>query len=251
MTMAYKRVLVLSDNERILSFFTDLLIKRRELSTDREFHFACSPMSKGLNGKNLQGYIVTALDVKSEYQAVVDTYDLVISAHCKQIFPEPLVSHCRCINIHPGLNPYNRGWYPQVFSIINGLPLGATIHEIDADLDHGKIIAQKEVMVNSWDTSLDAYNRVLEAEYELLKDSIDSILSGTYESKAPIGEGNINYKKDFEALRKLDLDKATTYREVINHLRGLSHGDLKNAYFIDPLINKKVYVRLILEKETN
>ncbi len=93
-------------------------------------------------------------------------YKLVISAHCKKIFPPKLVNSFRCINIHPGLNPYNRGYYPQAFSLINKLPVGATIHEIDEKLDHGPIIFQEEVVIESIDTSFSLYNKIIKKEIE-------------------------------------------------------------------------------------
>jgi methionyl-tRNA formyltransferase len=77
----------------------------------------------------------------------------------------------RCINIHPGLNPYNRGWYPQVFAINNGLPHGATIHEMDDKIDHGDIIYQKSVDIKLSDTSKTLYERVLDTEIFLFKEN--------------------------------------------------------------------------------
>ena len=67
------------------------------------------------------------------------------------------------------LTPHNRGWFPQVFSLINGKPCGVTIHEIDEKLDHGDIIVQKEVVAEPWDTSLDVYNKILNTEVELIE----------------------------------------------------------------------------------
>jgi hypothetical protein len=46
------------------------------------------------------------------------SYDVIISWHCRQIFPKELIERVRCINIHPGFNPYNRGYFPHVFSDI-------------------------------------------------------------------------------------------------------------------------------------
>ncbi|MEL6562249.1 MAG: formyltransferase family protein, partial [Bacteroidota bacterium] len=46
------------------------------------------------------------------------------------------------------------------FSLINGLPAGVTIHEIDEKLDHGNIIDQIKVEVQSTDTSYTLYQRV-------------------------------------------------------------------------------------------
>jgi dTDP-4-amino-4,6-dideoxyglucose formyltransferase len=247
--MGYKKVLVVSDNEHLLSFLIDFLGRNPQLCQDRSFRFVCSSQNKTLAGMHIGKYDIEPLDVKLNYQEIIKSHDLVISAHCKQLFPEELIANCKCINIHPGFNPYNRGWYPQVFSILNGLPLGATIHEIDTEIDHGLIIDQSEVSLYTWDTSLDAYERVQDAEKELIRRSLVHILDADYTGSSPSQTGNLNLKKDFEALREINLNDKVTYEQALNRLRALTHGDFKNAYFYDPSSGKKVYIKIKLEPE--
>jgi methionyl-tRNA formyltransferase len=141
----------------------------------------------------------------------------------------------------------NRGWYPQVFAIINDTDIGATIHEIDEMLDHGYIVARRKVNKFSHDTSLTLYNRVVEAEIALLKENLVNILRDEYSLMKPEGEGNVNLKSDFNALKELDLAKTATYGAVIDHLRALTHGAYKNAYFFDER-GEKIFVSIVLEK---
>ena len=157
-----------------------------------------------------------------------------------------LISKLKCINIHPGYNPYNRGWYPQVFSIIHNLPIGATIHEIDEKLDHGAIIDREIVEKYSYDTSETLYNRILTKEIELLEKNIESIIFNTYQVIIPESEGNLSLKKDFNDLLELDLDESTTVRKVIDKLRALTHGNYNNAYFIDDITGQKIYIGVTL-----
>jgi len=190
------------------------------------------------------------INVKDDGAWIIEHFDVVISGHCKQLFPAQLVNGTRCINIHPGLNPHNRGWFPQVFSILNGKPLGATIHVIDEELDHGPILAQKEVPVFSWDTSLSAYQRVQEAEKKLIQDCLEDILfSRCSANKA--SSGNVNLKRDFNALCELDLEEVLTMKEAIDKLRALSHPPYNNAYFKAQEDQRKVFVSLSLEPENN
>lgn len=240
-------VLILSDNKQLVSALLDI-IKEQESDKAYQFDFVCSPLSGGID---IEKHFVTLVpfNIKSKYEEVIDKYDLVISLHCKQLFPEELVKAVRCINVHPGLNPYNRGWFPQVFSILNGLPLGATIHEIDEQLDHGAIIVQKQVELHGWDTSLSAYNRVVQAEIELLKEHFSKICAGSYSIIQPKEEGNVNLKKDFNALCELDLAEKGTLGGLIDKLRALSHGEYKNAWFVDAATGKKVFVKIDLEVE--
>jgi len=174
---------------------------------------------------------------------------LVLSLHCKQLFPAEMVKSIRCINVHPGYNPHNRGWFPQVFSILNNKKAGASIHEIDEQLDHGAIICQQEVQIEKWDTSLTAYLKIQDVEVQLLRENLTAILEGNYKTHVPIEEGNINLKKDFDSLCKIDLEKHVTMSKAIDYLRALTHGNYKNGYFIDENTGKKIYVTISLTPE--
>jgi dTDP-4-amino-4,6-dideoxyglucose formyltransferase len=190
---------------------------------------------------------VPRLDIRKHVSMLASAYNLVLSIHCKQFFPKELVRVIRCVNVHPGLNPHNRGWFSQVFSIINGLSSGVTIHEIDEELDHGPIIVQRECQVESWDTSGSVYAKIMDIERELVLDNFIAIRDGAYEATAP-EEGNLNYKRDFERLKHINLSQQGTFGEFINRLRALTHDDFRNAYFIDDS-GTKVFVRVSLDPD--
>jgi len=233
-------VLVLTDNLYLANQFKALVAAKPGLSTIW-FEYRCSPASEAV----MQSHGIAPLSVKQDWESLVGRYSLIVSAHCKQLFPAALVEQIRCVNVHPGLNPYNRGWFPQVFSIINKLPLGATIHEIDAELDHGPIIVQQQVPLYEYDTSLTAYNRVLAAEIELLDAHLEAIVSGVYNTNEPAELGNLNLKKDFNKLLAIDRSETLTFGEAIDRLRALTHGTYNNAYFCDSEGNK-IFINLTL-----
>jgi len=228
------KTLILTDN----SHACDLACELNSLYGDIEIY-------QSPNG-SIQG--IPRLNVREKVLEMIDTYDLVISIHCKQFFPPALVNCIRCINVHPGLNPFNRGWFPQIFSIINGLPSGVTIHEIDDELDHGPVIAQREYTIQPWDTSGSAYAKIMKMEREMVLEHFVAIREDDYQVVVPKGEGNINYKKDFDQLREIDLNQSGSFRDLLNRLRALTHDDFRNAYFTAPS-GKKVFVRVILEVE--
>jgi methionyl-tRNA formyltransferase len=174
-------------------------------------------------------------------------YDLIISAHCKKIFDKEIVESTRIVNIHPGLNPYNRGMYPHIFSMMNGLPTGATIHEVDEFIDNGDIIAQEEVQMYMYEDSKQLHERIMKVEMELFEKHFEEIIYGTYTKTKPHIEGNINYKKDFNKLCEIQLDDVDTFEGHINKLRALTYGDYKNAYFYDE-DGKKIYIKVELSK---
>ena len=156
--MGKMKVCVITDNRFIYDNFIRIIADRKY--KEIEFDFYCS-LVKG--GSPLEG-ITPTINLKKCDEEQYSSYDLFISLHCKQIFPDRLVNNYRCVNVHPGLNPYNRGWFPQAFSIINKLPVGVTIHEMDSLLDHGPIIIQKEVAIESWETSFDVYTKIQRME---------------------------------------------------------------------------------------
>ena len=131
---------------------------------------------------------------------------------------------------------------------MNHMPIGVTIHKMDTELDHGPILYQRELTLGAEETSKEVYERILATEMELMEEHLEDILTGNYSLTPMPGEGNINYKEDFEALRQIDLNKPATYGEVIDFLRAMTHDPYKNAYFLDAE-GKKIYVSIRLEKE--
>jgi len=246
--MGFTNILVLSDNMYLCKEVQKILYSK--LFSIQDVSFAISPYSdiKQFSTEFENELLTYDLSIKEDVDEIINKYDLVFSIHCKQLFPKELVNQEKCINIHPGYNPINRGWYPQVFAINNQLPIGATIHEIDEKLDHGPIIAQEFVEYDYSDTSLTLYEKILEKELELFNHHIDSILGNNYKTEYPIEEGNLFLKKDFNSLCELQLDEKATYGELINLLRALSHGQFKNAYFFDPKTNEKIYISVELQK---
>ena len=217
------------------------------LKIDSFFTFASSEGSRSLGDLG----DVECIDfIDDNYvNSIITNYNLVISLHARQIFPNKLVKGIRCVNIHPGYNPYNRGWFPHVFSLINGLPMGATIHEMDEHIDHGPIIIQEQLNPYSWDDSSTIYKRLLKLELKLIKENIVKIIEHDYTLKVPETEGNLNYISDFAKLCKLDLNEKNSFENFANKLRALTHEDYKNAYFIDKNTNKKVFVKISFSHE--
>ncbi len=240
------KICVITDNLYIFENFREIL--KRKPQPDCEFDYFYAPWNKAFCEKFGTDGEMKPLRLKEQTEEFFGLYDLFISLHCKQLFPEIMVKNHRCINVHPGYNPYNRGWFPQVFGIINKLPIGVTVHEIDEELDHGPIIYQEKLELHSDETSKDIYNRILALEMKLLDEHFEDILYNRYEAKPMSSEGNINYKADFDALCEMDLNKPATYGEVIDFLKAMTFTPYNNAYFIDK-DGKKVFVGITVKKE--
>ena len=240
-----QRLLLISDIGFQIDHFRNLF-EQNNCAEFAELTVHCSP--GGEEELAAQNPPVTALNVKENVEEILKSFDLIVSYHCRQLFPEEIVTNIRCVNIHPGFNPYNRGWYPGVFSIANGLPAGATIHEIDEKIDNGPIIAQKQINILLEDTSGTVYPKIIQAEYDLLDEWFMPMLTGKYETFQPAAKGNLNYKKDYYALQELDLDEMAKTGDLINRLRALTHAPYQNAYYLDETTGEKVYISVEVKR---
>jgi len=241
-------ILIITDNFLIHNQFYLLIDSLSD--TNFNISYASSPNTDSAHFWRSDTNNFKTIDMKNdrEVDKLIDKYDLIFSLHCKQLFPRRLVNNIKCINIHPGYLPTNRGWFPQVFALMYNLELGVTIHEMDELLDNGPIIDRIKVPIYEWDTSFTAYNRVLSAEMRLLDNNFIKIINNDYKTIDVEDGGNIFYKKDFDRLCEIDLDQRCTYRDVINHLRALTHGDINNAYFYASN-GDKIFLKLNMEKE--
>jgi len=241
------KILVITDNGLLYNRIKEILLKDfSDIMPLFDFKRSKSSVKKKLYTDGIAA--LDEIDVNKEYPFLIKNYNLVLSLHCKQIFPKELIDNILCINIHPGYNPYNRGWYPQVFAIINQTQLGATIHIMDEKIDNGAIIDRQELTIKSNYTSKEAYEAVLEVELELFRKNIRNIISGTFSTILPEFEGEYHSIDDYKQLCKLDLNKIDSCKNTINTLRALSHGDYNNAYFYDEN-GDKIYVKIQLIKE--
>jgi len=159
-----------------------------------------------------------------------------------RIFPKGIV------NLHPAYLPYNRGSYPNVWSILDGTPAGATLHYIDPGIDTGDIIAQREVEVEPVDTGQTLYHKLEICSLELFKDTWPLIRHGTTPRIPQNDEiGTFHRISDIEQIDKIELDKLYTARELIDLIRARTFPPYDGAYFIHQ--GRKVYLRLQLYYE--
>lgn len=138
------------------------------------------------------------------------------------------------INLHISLLPYNRGAYPNVWSIINETPAGVTLHYIDDGVDTGAIISQQEVIVEPIDTGASLYRKLEKAGIHLFVQTWPIIRQGevTPIPQDPSGIASMHRVKDVEKIDEIDLDRLYTARELINILRARTFPPYKGAYFV-------------------
>lgn len=244
----YERLLVVSDNPELCNCLLETL---QHITLEHPFSVDFKYTSYNTEPSGMITLGADKINIKDEAMVdfIIGNYDLVFSLHCKQIFPKRLVEQVCCINFHPGLNPFNRGWFPQAFSILNGLPIGATVHMMDERVDHGDIIDQQEVEACPADTSYDLYQRVIAAEKALIQKNLYPIIENVFAKREPSFEGNYNGLADFRRLCALDLNHIGTLGEHLNLLKATTHGAFKNAYFYGP-DGMKYFVSICVDVES-
>lgn len=83
----------------------------------------------------------------------------------------------RILNIHPSLLPKYPGRHPQQQALDDGATVsGATVHFVNADLDAGPVVLQREVPVLPGDTADALAARILKVEHQLYPDAIARVL---------------------------------------------------------------------------
>ena len=96
--------------------------------------------------------------------------ELVVLAGFMRVLHEPMLKAFprRIINIHPSLLPKFPGLESWKQALVSGETVtGCTVHYVDEQIDHGRILAQKEVKILPNDTAESLHARIQVLEHEL------------------------------------------------------------------------------------
>src|SRR5690606_23646870 len=143
----------------------------------------------------------------------------------------------------PSYLPYNRGAHPNVWSIVEETPAGVTLHYVDAGIDTGDIVAQREVPVAPSDTGGSLYRKLERAGLELLQEAWPHIMPGRVRRHTrPRHSGSLLVVAQLGEFDRIDLDEDSRARDLINLLRARTLPPYKGAYFAEK--GRRVYIRL-------
>ncbi len=130
------------------------------------------------------GQFRTRLEPKTEAQLVRMLRDagaeFVVLAGFMRVLKEPMLAAFprRIVNIHPSLLPKYPGlqaWQPALAA--GEKVTGVTVHYVDEFIDHGAIIAQREVPVRDGDTPESLHARIQETEHALYPEALDRVFA--------------------------------------------------------------------------
>lgn len=171
--------------------------------------------------------------------------DIAISVYFGYVFKKSFLDLFPrgCINLHPAFLPYNRGAYPNVWSIIDGTPAGTTLHYVNVGIDTGDIISQKQIVTNITDTGETLYRRLESASVDLFKETWPKILTGDiHPVSQSICGGTCHKVNDVDKIDEIDLNRNYNAGELINILRARTFPSHQGAYIIQN--QKKIYVNI-------
>lgn len=143
--------------------------------------------------------------------------DLIIAPDFHQPFPKGLldVSKQSVIGVNPSLLPRWRGSFPIQSTILSGdKKTGVTIFLIDKKIDHGSILAQRELLISEDDTPKILYDKLANLGARLLMETIPKWQRGlikpqpqdepkvTFSKTLTREDGKINWQKTAEELER-------------------------------------------------
>ena len=104
--------------------------------------------------------------------------EVVVLAGFMRVLKEPMLAAFprRIVNIHPSLLPKFPGLeaWKQVLAA-NEKWTGVTVHYVDARVDHGDIILQREVPILPGDTPESLHARIQEVEHVLYPEALEQV----------------------------------------------------------------------------
>ena len=128
----------------------------------------------------------------SERLLSTEGLDLVVLYGFRHIVPTEVLeaSVARIVNLHISYLPFNRGAHPAFWCFFDGTPCGVTVHDVDAGLDTGPILAQECIEVDPWSLTFDdAYWRLRAAVENLFLENLDAIADPVTKGRRQLGQG--------------------------------------------------------------
>lgn len=175
--------------------------------------------------------------------------DFIISINFDYILKKDIldITSRGAVNLHTSYLPYNKGNYPNVWSIVENTPAGVTLHYMDERVDTGEIINQVEVIIDITDTGKTLYKKLENAAFKLFKKNWDDIKSGKNKKFKQVGTGTYHKKRDVIKIDPIDPEKYYKAIDLINILRARTFPPYKGAYL--DINGRKIYMRIKLYEE--
>lgn len=197
----------------------DLIVTASDKPKGRHLTLTPPPIKLWAEQNNIPVLQPEILDDTFIYNLQTTSYELFVVASYGKIIPKRILDIPKhgALNVHPSLLPKLRGASPVQGAILNEDVTGVTIMLIDEKMDHGPIVAQKEISISHWPPKASVLEPMLAHEGgKLLAETIPSWITGKI--KAREQEHDIaTYTKKFtkeDGLIDLSDDPITNFRKI-------------------------------------
>lgn len=161
---------------------------------------------------------------------VKNRFDLAMSYTYPYIIQSDVINalNNNIVNIHNSFLPYNRGSYPNIWSILDGTPRGVTLHYINSGLDKGDIISQKIVPLEKSATLRSSYEQLDMEAKKMFQEAFLYYSCWNELRKKCLGKGTYHTDKDFFLLKRYfeRWDWNVGVQEFLEEIRYYKHKDL-------------------------
>ena len=125
-------------------------------------------------------------------------FDLGVSYTYRHIVPETILKilNFNVVNLHNSYLPWNRGADPNLWSLVEDVPRGVTLHYMEAGLDKGAIIAQRIVPILPGETLKTSYNALDSAAQSQFRQVFQWYPYWQGMKKCPLGKGSYHSVQD-------------------------------------------------------
>lgn len=147
---------------------------------------------------------------------------MFMSVEYDRIIKPALFASKRLYNVHFSLLPKYRGCNTAVWPILNGeTEHGVTLHEIDAGVDTGPIIAQRAFEIGRM-TSRQLYGRCLEMSAALVLEWLPALLTGAYTATPQDESKASTYPRKALDYGLKEIDLSETSEQILRRIRAFT-----------------------------
>lgn len=178
--------------------------------------------------------------------------DYVIGIHFPYIIPPEVLEVPRLgvLNLHPAFLPYNRGWHTPSWAILEGTPIGATLHFMDTGVDTGDIVHQEQLEVSAGDTAHGLYARLKQLEVDVFKRAWPKLLAGNLRRQQQDPAAGTFHKRSelfTDGVQRICLDDVSRAGDLLCRLRALTTSEPAEAAYYD-VAGRRYRVQVVIHE---
>ncbi len=184
-------------------------------------------------GQRCKDWAIKNLPPETIIEENMENCDIFISIFYNKLVPiDFITARKKCFNFHGGIAPEYRGSGTINWAIINGeKETGITLHEIDAQIDHGPIIDIQKIQILENDTAESIYKKMENTIFEMFQRWFIFLI-------------NLNYKTTPQEHNKAKLYTRKNLQEakdLTRFARAFHFKDKENAFYINSK-GEKIYL---------